>query len=564
MKLETLTVELRPRSGWEAMELGSALVRRHARDIWGPWLLFTLPLFVLFCAGAWSLGNVALAWLPMWWLRPAFDRIPVYVLSRAVFGRAPTRRETIRAQFRWGWRSMLGHLTWRRFSPLRAVMLPIDLLEGADTTLLKERRRVIGSGASGHAVQLTLMCVHFIVIVQLSLLLLVVLFVPNEKIPEFAESAVQWGQRPPEWFVLMLLVADYIAIAVIEPFYVGGGFGLYLNRRTQLEAWDVEIAFRRMRKRIDAGTLGALLLVVACWSSAAFAQQPPPPPAPPPSTPPTVQAQPEKNADEQKQADEAKPQTDAAPDAPQTPEEAAAELLGGKKPDHTADEDDGPPPQELGSIFGKGTIDHRDFGKSVARAFEDPDLRPQRRNKVWQRRDRTPPPPGQAPPQLDWLGQLLAFIGEYGMWLLVGLLLLFLLATARRWWPWLRGLVGAAEPEPAPVEVQAAEHIEPLPPDIVTSARRLWREGQPRRALALLYRASVEAMVARAGTHLPPGATEAECLRMARRMPEADDRTVFQQMVRIWQYAAYGQRMPEESDFEAILQSLTQRFGWRA
>ena len=125
-------------------------------------------------------------------------------------------------------------------------------------------------------------------------------------------------------------------------------------------------------------------------------------------------------------------------------------------------------------------------------------------------------------------------------------------------------MVGAAEPEPAPVEVQAAEHIEPLPPDIVTSARRLWREGQPRRALALLYRASVEAMVARAGTHLPPGATEAECLRMARRMPEADDRTVFQQMVRIWQYAAYGQRMPEESDFEAILQSLTQRFGWRA
>lgn len=553
MKLESLTVELRPRSGWEAMELGSALVRRHAREIWGPWLLFTLPLFALFCAAAWSLGNVVWAWLPMWWLRPVFDRIPVYVLSRAVFGNAPTLRETVRAQFRWGWRSMLGHLTWRRFSPLRAVTLPIDLLEGADATLLKERRRVIGSGASGHAVQLTLMCVNFIGIVQLSMLLLVVLFVPNEKILEFARMALQWGESPPQWLLLIMLSADYIATAVIEPFYVGGGFGLYLNRRTQLEAWDVEIAFRRMRKRIDAGALSALLLAVACWSSATFAQQPPPPEMPPSSTPPTVQAQPEKKPGE---ADDAKPQT---------PQEAAADILDGeKKPDHDADEDEGPPPQRLDSIFGKGTVDHGAFGKSVARAYEDPDLRPQRRNKVWQRRHRAPPMPGQPQPELDWLSQLVAFIGEYGLWLLLGVVVLVLLATARRWLPWLRGFVGEAEPEPAPVEVQAAEHVEPLPPDIVTSARRLWREGQPRRALALLYRASVEAMVARAGAHLPPGATEAECLRMARRMPEPDDRTAFQSMVRIWQYAAYGQRLPEEADFEAILQSLTQRFGWRA
>ena len=29
--------------------------------------------------------------------------------------------------------------------------------------------------------------------------------------------------------------------------YVGAGFGLYLNRRTQMEAWDVEIALRRLR-----------------------------------------------------------------------------------------------------------------------------------------------------------------------------------------------------------------------------------------------------------------------------------------------------------------------------
>jgi hypothetical protein len=46
-------------------------------------------------------------------------------------------------------------------------------------------------------------------------------------------------------------------------------------------------------------------------------------------------------------------------------------------------------------------------------------------------------------------------------------------------------------------------------------------------------------------------------------MPDADDRTVFQQMVRVWQYAAYGQRLPEERDFDAMLDALVQRFGWR-
>src|SRR3546814_18486617 len=43
MKLESLRVELRPRSPWEAVELGSALVRRNAAAIWVPWLLLVGP-----------------------------------------------------------------------------------------------------------------------------------------------------------------------------------------------------------------------------------------------------------------------------------------------------------------------------------------------------------------------------------------------------------------------------------------------------------------------------------------------------------------------------------------
>jgi thiosulfate reductase cytochrome b subunit len=38
----------------------------------------------------------------------------------------------------------------------------------------------------------------------------------------------------------------YMAVvAVLEPFYVAAGFAMYLNRRVELEAWDIEQEFRR-------------------------------------------------------------------------------------------------------------------------------------------------------------------------------------------------------------------------------------------------------------------------------------------------------------------------------
>ena len=39
-------------------------------------------------------------------------------------------------------------------------------------------------------------------------------------------------------------VAYAIAVVFLEPFYVAAGFGMYLNRRAELEAWDIEQEFR--------------------------------------------------------------------------------------------------------------------------------------------------------------------------------------------------------------------------------------------------------------------------------------------------------------------------------
>ena len=53
MRIEQLTVRLRARSDWEAVELGMALVRRHAGAIWKPWWWLTLPVFALLNLVAW-------------------------------------------------------------------------------------------------------------------------------------------------------------------------------------------------------------------------------------------------------------------------------------------------------------------------------------------------------------------------------------------------------------------------------------------------------------------------------------------------------------------------------
>jgi hypothetical protein len=160
------------------------------------------------------------------------------------------------------------------------------------------------------------------------------------------------------------------------------------------------------------------------------------------------------------------------------------------------------------------------------------------------------------------VGKVLALIGEYGLWVVVGLLVLALLWTCPRWLRWMRDSVAREAREETPVVVEAAAPPEPLPPDVPATAMRLWRDGHERDALALVYRASVEDMARLANVALVPGATEAHTLRASRKLPRAQDRDGFARAVRTWQYAAYAHGLPTTQDFEALLRALVQSFGW--
>ncbi|KAF1712665.1 DUF4129 domain-containing protein [Pseudoxanthomonas kalamensis DSM 18571] len=531
MRLDQLTVRLRARSPWEAVELGTALVRRHAGAVWKPWLWLTLPVFVLLNAAGWALDLLGLAGLLMWWLKPVFDRIPLYVISRATFGAVPSVRETLAAQRGWGWKRMLGFLTWRRLGPARSLYLPIDLLEGVDGARLRDRRRVLGGAVYGNAVLLTMICAAFEAMLVLGGVATIFMFVPVEYLPETVRAG--WAlinEQTPWWAKIGWNALCWLGMTLVEPYYVGAGFGLYLNRRTQIEAWDVEIAFRRLRQRLrTAAAPIVLLLSLAVGAGLAV---------------PAAQAQ----------------ERDTPPPAAQ----AAVEVVDADD----GEDEDAPQAPILPEVFGEQRVDDTAFRKAVEQAYADPLLNGKRKLTRWERKpdgtEAEAPKQMPLPPWLEWMGKLFAFIGEWGLWILLAIAVVVLVVTARHWLPWMRGTFKRGKAVEAPATVETLPLPDALPENVAAAARRLWAEGKPRHALALLYRASVDAMVARAGVSLPPGATESECLRASRRMPDGEDRSLFARMVRVWQYAAYARRLPDEAEFEALLGQLQQRYGWAA
>ena len=262
MWLDEVTVSLRPRNPWEAMDLGFAIVRREWRAVYLAWFAATLPLFI-----ALNLVLYDIAWLAglvFWWLKPFYDRVVLWVVSQALFGSRPPLRESLRKALELRRNGLILALTLLRLDPARSFDLPTHLLEGLRGKARRRRQRVLNHRGHGHAVWLTVACVNLELVCYLSLLVLVWLLVPDTLLAPLL-SILETGI--PGGFDTVFNLAYYVAVSIIEPCYVAGGFSLYVNRRTVLEGWDIELQFRQMARRLSASvrpaTAAALTLVAA-------------------------------------------------------------------------------------------------------------------------------------------------------------------------------------------------------------------------------------------------------------------------------------------------------------
>ena len=238
MELERLAARLRPRTGWEALDLGFALGRRWFLPLWTLWLVQALPVAVLM--GLLAQGRADLWIIALWWLKPLYEAPMVLWVGRALFGAEPARRE-IPALLRAAWRPrLLPWLLWRRLGLNRSFHLPIALLEGLGGRAAGRRRRDLADG-NGTGAWLTLACYHFEAILWTGLLIGAYAMIP-EGLPRLDLQSALWEAGSWPYWLSVLLYA--LAFSIMAPFYVCAGFALYLSRRTELEAWDIDLAFR--------------------------------------------------------------------------------------------------------------------------------------------------------------------------------------------------------------------------------------------------------------------------------------------------------------------------------
>jgi hypothetical protein len=271
-----IAIALRRRSPWEAMDLGLSMLQRWWRQVYAAHFLVALPLMAAAIATGWFLGRAWVALLAIWWLKPVYDRVVLHVLSRAVFGELQGARAALASAKEWLGTGLFMALTFGRFDPARSFNLPVRQLEGQAGRAARARRGVLARRVRSYAIWLTLVCQHLEILVLMgSFGLLAKLVLPARADEAKSLFAVLFGDSDDagSLFSFEDAFAYAAAVLLLEPFYVAAGFALYLNRRTLLEGWDIEVALRRIAERHAASAV-IVLFVLACAAmpSPAFAQ----------------------------------------------------------------------------------------------------------------------------------------------------------------------------------------------------------------------------------------------------------------------------------------------------
>ena len=240
MRVEALAVRLRSRSQMEAADLGVSFCQSLAGPVYRCYAVVAVPVIAL------ALASYQIAdWLPtivIWCAKPWLDRTILFVLSRAAFRQDTRVSDLWRAQRDVWWSQLLFTWSIRRLSLWRAFTQPVYQLEGGTLREAGARVRQLRRRHSMSALMVTHAFSMAEIGLTVSLLSLVFWFAPSGVLP-----GVETLFDGPLLDLLstVLPICYAIAVFVIEPFYVAAGFTMYLNRRTQLEAWDIEQEFRR-------------------------------------------------------------------------------------------------------------------------------------------------------------------------------------------------------------------------------------------------------------------------------------------------------------------------------
>lgn len=521
MNLDQVTLEIRPRSAWEAVDLGLLMAKRWWLPMMKIWLLVSLPFFAcaLLIPDSWFWIGALL----LWWIKPVLERPLLHILSHAVFNDLPDTRSTFKLFPSLARKQIFSSLTWRRFSPTRCMDLPVLQLEGLSGARRQDRLSVLHREDSSPASWLGFMGFALEVFLWIGMISFIWALIPREIEIEWANFF--FDQESSNLHFLQLSIW-YFALSLTAPFYVACGFALYLNRRIKLEAWDIDIAFRRIANKRRASNhnstsiITSLLLTLALGLSIF-----------------SVDTQRNAHADDHLPAVEDATETDT--------EYSGAAVIDEPLGDFT-EINRGQAQESIKAVLQQAEFSRKEIKRTLK--LDDPE---------------------ESEPSTFWktffkfLKNFEGFVAaasllEILLWIGAIVLIGFVFYRYRHWLAaqFVR-IKPASIAKTKPVTLFGMDVTrESLPEDISTNALKLLQAGDMRAALALLYRASLFHLV-HSGVDIHDGHTERECAELMREHfltnTAAQTRVAyFAALTREWQRLAYGHLLPTEEQAQYL------------
>lgn len=262
MNLDKVIVALRPRTNHEAIDLGFVLARRYYWQLLLIWLVGALPVTILSYALLWDHKGWAL--FVVWWLKPWYERQQLYYLGMRLFDQPITLAEAIKGYWSRDLRNIAWSLTLGRLSISRSFNASVSLLEGLSGKARKQRLKALHR--QGNSPELLIfMCSVLEAMIALTPISLSLSMIPPELLQFVDWESLLFYVTNSKWVNLALHLCIVVAMALISVFFTASGFSLYINRRTHLEGWDIELQFRQIAEKARS-TIGMLAIsVLAGW-----------------------------------------------------------------------------------------------------------------------------------------------------------------------------------------------------------------------------------------------------------------------------------------------------------
>ena len=490
MNLDKLQVNACIRSGWQAVDLGFLMAAAWWRPLFVaaalPAVILFIPLLIIFSENPFWAG------FAIWWLKPFWERLPLYFASRRIFAEGSNTIGILSQTRSLYLKDLLPWLLWRRLSVQRAFDAPVTVLEGLTGKDRSSRLKVLHGKYSDVAMGNQFVCLCFEMIVLVGIIILSTFFIPDDFGLDTHDS-IDDLTLVGEW---LYTLSAFAAMMLVMPFHSMAGFALYLNRRIELEAWDIEISFRNLanRKQQSAGVAAGIVLSLVMLTSIVL------------TTPVTSWAA-----------------------VTTHNQDSARELI-----------------EQVfqGESFGQQKIERKWRFKNWFDEWkqENEDLVPEWIINF-----------------LEWLEEFFEFDGESGVsesnwnnvaaWLKIMLVVVFvalLIYLFNRYRGPLSRLVRPSRSRAAP-EVMFGLDVRPesLPEDVPAQVLQLWQAGNYRDALGLLYRASLSRLIDKHELAFRASHTEAECAALVSACGIESLSRYFAGLTDVWRRLAYGHQNPE-------------------